>query len=644
MTLQPKHVILTALLLTGLLMSVLTASFSYYTNGGFGFPLDDPWIHLQFAKNLHDYGSFSYYKNEMITSGSTSPLYTLLLAAGFFATGNEMILSYVLGVAFLLVGGFFFFRLSERFFTDSMWAAAAATLLFLLEPRLQWIALSGMETTMFIALVLAAVYYYSAQRPIALGVAGGLLLWARPEAVILFGAIAANEFYNGFAVRGNKEKNSENRIASWRWVAGIMLLFSTFYVGFNFLLSGTILPNTYAAKIKYYSAGNEGFPQQVFAFLSGDLQAVLAVFVGIGILSVVTNVFRRRTSVFLVPLLFSAGLFGAYWMKLPYLYQNGRYLMPLLPFVILLGVHGVAVLKEFLGPRVSFLAKQASQVYVVRLILALLVLLNAYGSWKSRELYQDYCRYITDRQVRTALWMRDRLPESAVIATHDVGAIAFYSGKRIVDMVGLISPEMIQNIGNLDKLRESLVQQKVTHLAVLRNWFEVVNVNALFQTDEQKPEIMEVFPYDPGRVHITSQRVNWLTDIGWRYLAQGNVQQGGPYVENAVQADSNSSRAHHHFGWALMMVNQYDRSEEELRKALQLNPEYWSAYFALAQVPLRRGNVKEGIARLESLVKMNPNMFAALQQLAQIWEQQGDTARARMYYDRFNKGMESVQR
>ena len=107
MKLHPKHVVMTLLLLAGLLMSVLTASFAYYTNGRFGFPLDDPWIHLQFAKNLHDYGSFSYYKGEMATSGSTAPLYTVILAAGFFVTNNEMVLSYVLGVACFLVGALF---------------------------------------------------------------------------------------------------------------------------------------------------------------------------------------------------------------------------------------------------------------------------------------------------------------------------------------------------------------------------------------------------------------------------------------------------------------------------------------------------------------------------------------------------------
>src|SRR5512135_3561499 len=90
--------LLVVALLIGLSLAVATLQYVSSHNGAFGFPLDDPWIHLQFAKNLHDYGSFSYYRNEMATSGSTSPLYTLLLSAGFVFTSNEMILSYVLGI------------------------------------------------------------------------------------------------------------------------------------------------------------------------------------------------------------------------------------------------------------------------------------------------------------------------------------------------------------------------------------------------------------------------------------------------------------------------------------------------------------------------------------------------------------------
>ncbi len=60
-------------------LPVLSAYYYYNaalaTNQFLSFPLDDPWIHLQFARNIVEYFSFSYYKNEMTTAGSTSPLY-----------------------------------------------------------------------------------------------------------------------------------------------------------------------------------------------------------------------------------------------------------------------------------------------------------------------------------------------------------------------------------------------------------------------------------------------------------------------------------------------------------------------------------------------------------------------------------------
>jgi len=81
------------LILIPVLLSIAAAVYliysAYKTNGFFGFPLDDPWIHLTFAKNLIEYRSFSYFKNELVTSGSTSPIYTLLLSLFYIVSKNE---------------------------------------------------------------------------------------------------------------------------------------------------------------------------------------------------------------------------------------------------------------------------------------------------------------------------------------------------------------------------------------------------------------------------------------------------------------------------------------------------------------------------------------------------------------------------
>ena len=47
-----------------------------------GFPLDDSWIHLTFARNLAQHGEWSF-RPGIPSAGSTSPLWSALLAIGF---------------------------------------------------------------------------------------------------------------------------------------------------------------------------------------------------------------------------------------------------------------------------------------------------------------------------------------------------------------------------------------------------------------------------------------------------------------------------------------------------------------------------------------------------------------------------------
>src|ERR1051325_11139025 len=72
--------------------------------GASGFPLDDSWIHLQFARNLAEGAGFSYNPGVPV-AGSTAPLWTLLLAAGAVVAGPSMALAKTLGIAATVVAG-----------------------------------------------------------------------------------------------------------------------------------------------------------------------------------------------------------------------------------------------------------------------------------------------------------------------------------------------------------------------------------------------------------------------------------------------------------------------------------------------------------------------------------------------------------
>jgi tetratricopeptide (TPR) repeat protein len=633
-----KATLLVVVLVAGAFLCVMTAVHAYRANGQMSFPLDDPWIHLQFAKNLHQFGSYSYYRDVMVTSGSTSPLFTILLALGFFLTGNEMVLAYSAGILFLLLASLVMFALSRRELPGDVLPALAAAFLFLAEPRSVWASLSGMETTLFIFLLLETYLFYRRGAYRLTGLALGLLLWTRPEALIFLGALVADWAYAAAFPerRSGKSPSTPPRMHAGIWQgAGLLLLFAAGYAAFNLLLSGSVFPNTYAAKIKYYSHSGKDFPEQVFHFLTDGHMSLLAVFAGIGGVSVLVRAILRRPEIQLLPLLVCLGMFFAYWNSLPYLYQEGRYLMPVLPFMLLVGLTGLKETLLLVKKHVPALARPRRMTAATMVPLAVIGIQCVAASLAKQGEYAEYCRYIGDRQVRAAHWIHDNLPEDAVIATHDIGAIGFYSGRKIVDMVGLVSPGMIERIGSLDRLRQFLIMQKATHVAVLRNWFEVVNQNPIYKTDERYPEILEIFAFDPVRTHFTPQNVTSVTEAARMDLTTGNTQEAVRLLEWAVQADPQSSRAQYLLGVADFAAGDLEKAKVPMRKALELHPEFWDVYPMLARLEVRRGNPEGALAELQTYLGKNPGSPEPYKELSGFYRSvRHDTALAREYQQR----------
>jgi len=617
-------IVVTVALLAGIMACVWVCWSAFRTNGTFGFPLDDPWIHLQFARTLREVGSFSYFGREMVTSGSTSPLYTLLLAAGFFLTSDEMVLSYLLGIAFFAAAGFVLSRITQGLLKHQPVLFAAGIALFMLEPRLQWGALSGMETTLFIFLLLLTWHLYRIRSGRWLGLTAGLLLWTRPEAILFFFVLAIDTAYHKkWARRERPQKGLHPETQpGQRWLYSALLvagLLCAAYAVFNLTLSGSLLPNTYAAKTRYYGTGGAGFPAEVFRWLTSGHMPVLAILVAIALLDVLKRIVTRARQDYLVPVLWCVGLFAAFWQQLPFLYQEGRYLMPLLPFVILLGIRGIEVAvtegERIIAPLRLLHIRTAVTAGISLLLVAQFVL----AGWERSALYADYCKYIGDRQVRTALWLRDSLPQDAVIGTHDIGAIAYYSGRRVVDMVGLVSPDMIENIGSFEGLAGFLRRHHVTHLAVLRNWFELANQNPLFQTDEQSPEIMEVFAFDPHRSRFTPQNASRLTAQGLHLLAAGQVHRAGPLLEASLRIDPRSARARAAISRAYLALGKTAEAEREINAALTLQPDSWEARRALGRLLVMRNDTDSAIAVYRKIIQEDSTYAPVHLELSQIY-------------------------
>ncbi len=614
---------------------------SYRANGYLGFPLDDSWIHLTFAKNLIAYKSFSYFRNEVVTAGSTSPLYTFLVGGLWGIWRNEFIISYAAGLTFMGVLVFYVFRLARRDFRGALWVVVLVTLVVAIQPRLNLISVSGMETTLFIGLICAGFYYYRAGRPKILGVVLGLLIWCRPDGLAVWAAIGLDYL----AVWGiSKKEPKEGPDLGPPGRKGMLYAFliglgiTVGYFVFNYCLSGTILPNTYQAKLTYYQANPRLFflQEQVFGvFSSQEFRPVWLPFI-FGVLVSLWDGLRRRYNPFTVYVLFIFIFVLLYFLKLPFAHRFGRYLMPVIPFYLMIAINGLVVFLEFLNRLMR--GKRTFIAYGILGIFGIwMVVLNILGGLQWAEEFTFFCRYHHDRHEMAGRWIRNHTPPEAVIGAHDVGAIGFYGERKVVDMVGLITPEVISRLNEADfpkYIVEYLSQCHVSYIVVLKNWFEVVNDNPVF-IPINEPEFLEIYRFGKTRTHFQPREVSAINGMAQKFLMENQGSDALRVLERSRELDPGSSRTALLIGFAYDQQGNLEKAEQETRNAIGMFPEYAEAWFELGRLQIRGRHIAEGKESLKKCIAIKPEFRPAYELLVKVEEAEGKiTEEGRKYKEK----------
>jgi hypothetical protein len=80
----------------------------------------------------------------------------------------------------------------------------------------------------------------------------------------------------------------------------------------------------------------------------------------------------------------------------------------------------------------------------MRAVWAGTLALVAVGFWGmgARSYAQDVA-YIEAEMVAAAKWAAANLPSDALIAAHDIGALGYFDHHQLIDLAGLVSPEVI---------------------------------------------------------------------------------------------------------------------------------------------------------------------------------------------------------
>jgi len=143
---------LTFLLSLGALIIGTSIFWIVFSSGNteIGFPLDDSWIHLQFARNFAAGDGFGLNPSAP-TAGSTAPLWTLLLSGGIKLGISPFYGAIGLSLLLLLASSLFTAKLASAIL-DTRALVTAAAVFTVFSPSLIWSALAGLEISLFMFL------------------------------------------------------------------------------------------------------------------------------------------------------------------------------------------------------------------------------------------------------------------------------------------------------------------------------------------------------------------------------------------------------------------------------------------------------------------------------------------------------------
>jgi tetratricopeptide (TPR) repeat protein len=117
-------------------------------------------------------------------------------------------------------------------------------------------------------------------------------------------------------------------------------------------------------------------------------------------------------------------------------------------------------------------------------------------------------------------------------------------------------------------------------------------------------------------------------ELGKTYVSQRNPE-AEQELRLAIQQNPNDAEAHYYLGAYLVQQNRLDEAISLLERARDLNPGLWGSYFYLGKARLQKNQAKEAIPLLETAASMNPDEAAIYYDLGRALSKCGRDAEAR---------------
>ncbi|NHJ14694.1 MAG: hypothetical protein EAX95_13525 [Candidatus Thorarchaeota archaeon] len=430
---------------TGIAIALI--AISYTTSvcarwGVFGFPFDDSWIHLNYARTFLEGRPFEYAEG-IPSTGSSAPLWNIVLVPLLFAgtsaesvIGAVLVFSSILYTIDIVLVGVLVLEI-----TGIPKAGMVGQIVFAFTPRVTGLMLSGMEAPLLFMILFLFLILVDRQEPkydVLVGLLAGLAFLCRPELALL--AIFCIPVRAARMYRASKSKNE--------WAKGVLRTYAVAgiaiapWVIWCLKTTGFPLADTVYVKLGW-GIPPEGLQIWLFYWQLWITREMTFVFVGL----IVSVVLISNLRVYEVILIFSMLIGYQATMPMMALIFDARYLVPvfvLLGITFVSGCFGFAEL-VLRGQREVCPATWARNMTIATIIVLLLFAPTIPSYLHHEEIHANQIQNITEMQVVCAQWADSNLPDGTLIAVYDIGAIAFLTNHVIIDLVGLANPYLAHN-------------------------------------------------------------------------------------------------------------------------------------------------------------------------------------------------------
>jgi len=380
------------------------------------FTADDAFITFRYAANIAAGNGFSYNNGQHVL-GTTTPLFTLILAAFSRLGGDPNTAALIVGCVASGLTAVLIAEYAESWGLGDF--ALLPVIVYALHPRALAFEMAGMETALFTMLIVFGLYLHHRNRLIAAMVMAALAALTRPEGLLLLAILFAD------GLRKDRESALRGLLAALCLI-GPWVVFARLYFG-------SPIPNSIPAKLALYAGLREVSIGHNVSFLLGlhnplgIALTVLAIAGGFWLIS------TRRTGA--VEAIWAAALILGLSIAptRPFLwYPAAAY--PLI--VMFAAACAVAVLERLKSRRaVPGILVRSAQVMVVAALL-LVSVRTVKGYRLEQSALEEVHRAI-------GLYLRENTAPADLVAAEDIGYLGYYSGCRILDRDGLVSPEAI---------------------------------------------------------------------------------------------------------------------------------------------------------------------------------------------------------